>query len=135
MTAVVVTEKLALVAPAATVTLAGTLATVGLLLDSVTTIPLAGAAAVNVTVPVLSAPPITDEGVTLRADKVAVGVAACGVNPRTEENGPAAPAAFRARTRQKSGCAGRPVIVARDALTVWLDVIVAKPVDVEIWMR
>src|SRR2546427_1079760 len=44
--------KAALVAPAGTVTLAGTVATVASLLESVTTAPPAGAAALRVTVPI-----------------------------------------------------------------------------------
>ena len=44
-------ENIALVAPAPTVTLAGTVAADVLLLDSVTTAPLVGAAAVRVAVP------------------------------------------------------------------------------------
>ena len=39
------------------------------------------------------------------------------------------------RTRQKSCWVGKPVIVARDSLTVWLDVIVPKLLELEIWMR
>ena len=134
-TVLVVIVKVALVAPGETVTLAGTVAAAVLALLRLTMAPLAGAAALSVTVPCDVLPPTTDVGVTLRADKVAAGVAACTVNRRTDENGPAAPAEFRARTRQKSCWAGRPVIVARDALTVWLDVIVAKLFEVEIWMR
>jgi len=57
-TAVVVTENVAVVCPAATVTLAGTVAAV-LLLPSVTTAPPAGATAVSVTVPSELAPPVT----------------------------------------------------------------------------
>lgn len=60
-TAVVVTVKVAVVEPAATVTLDGTVA-VALLDASVTTKPPAGAAADSVTVPVLEAPPATDVG-------------------------------------------------------------------------
>ncbi len=59
LTAVVVTVKLALLAPPGTVTLAGTLATPGLLLESDATKPPDGAAAVTVTVPVTGFPPIT----------------------------------------------------------------------------
>lgn len=51
--------KPALVAPAATVTLAGTVATAVLLLESVTTMPPEGAAAVSVTVPLTELPPVT----------------------------------------------------------------------------
>jgi hypothetical protein len=55
-TAVVVTANVAVVAPAATVTLAGTVAD-ALLLERVTTAPPVGAAALSVTVPVELAPP------------------------------------------------------------------------------
>ena len=58
VTTVVVTENVAVDCPAATVTLAGTAAAV-LLLPSVTTAPPVGATALNVTVPVEPAPPVT----------------------------------------------------------------------------
>jgi hypothetical protein len=63
-TGVVVTVNVALVAPAATVTLAGTVAAAVLLLVRATTAPPAGAALLNVTVPVEDAPPVTVAGLT-----------------------------------------------------------------------
>jgi hypothetical protein len=58
-TVLVVTENVALVAPAATVTLAGTWAAVVLLLDRETAAPPVGAAPLSVTVPVDDVPPVT----------------------------------------------------------------------------
>src|SRR5438309_10239249 len=58
-TALVLTGKVALVAPAATVTLPATVATAGLLLDSVTCAPPPGAGPPSVTVPVELLPPPT----------------------------------------------------------------------------
>src|SRR3981081_384249 len=57
-TALVLTVNVALVAPAATVTLEGTLAAVVLLLESVTCAPPDGAGPLNVTVPVEEFPPV-----------------------------------------------------------------------------
>lgn len=62
-TAVVLTVNVAVVAPAATVTLAGSVAE-PLLLDRVTTAPPAGARLPSVTVPVEEPPPVTDAGFT-----------------------------------------------------------------------
>src|SRR4051812_1833076 len=62
VTVLVLTANVALFAPAATVTDGSTVAALRLLLVSVTTAPPAGAALVSVTVPVLSAPPISTEG-------------------------------------------------------------------------
>jgi hypothetical protein len=67
-TPLVVIVKVALVAPAATVTLAGTTAAAVLLLDKVTTAPPAGALPVRVTVPVELFPPTTDVGVLVRVE-------------------------------------------------------------------
>jgi hypothetical protein len=114
------TTKVALEAPAATVTLAGTATTDVFALLNVTTAPPLGAPPVNVIVPCAVVPPTTEVGLTLTADKLAGVVvdAAWAVNRREAENGPATPAELKARTRQKSRCAGRPVIVACDTLTV-----------------
>jgi len=68
VTVLVVTVKLALLAPAATVTLAGTVAAPVLLLVSVTTAPPVGAAPLNVTVPCDVFPPTTLVGFTLMAE-------------------------------------------------------------------
>lgn len=66
----VVTVNVRLVAPAATVTLAGTVAAAVLLLESETALPPAGAAADNVTVPVDDAPPFTLPGLSDSDDRV-----------------------------------------------------------------
>ena len=63
-TGLVLTGKVALVAPAGTVTLDGTVATAGLLLESPTTAPPAGAGLAKRTVPVAELPPCTQVGET-----------------------------------------------------------------------
>ncbi len=68
-TALVVTVKVAVVAFAGTVTVAGTWAAAVLLLDRVTAAPPAGARPDNVTVPVEEVPPITEVGLRLNAFK------------------------------------------------------------------
>jgi hypothetical protein len=72
-TALVVMAKVLVVAPAATVTEAGTVAAFVLLLASVTTAPPAGAALLSVTLPVLFAPPVTAVGFTVTPFKAAGG--------------------------------------------------------------
>src|SRR5438067_9583930 len=64
-TVLVVIAKVAVVALAGTVTEAGTVAALVLLLASVTTAPAAGAALPSVTVPVLPTPPVTAAGFTV----------------------------------------------------------------------
>ena len=71
-TGLVLTVNVAVVAPAATVTLAGTCAAAVLLLDNVTTAPPVGAALLRVTVPVDEDPPMTLVGFKVTEDKVTV---------------------------------------------------------------
>ena len=66
----VVTGKVAEVAPAATVMLDGTVATVVLLLESWMVIPLGGAMPLRVTVPVDGLPPTTFDGFNFNEDNV-----------------------------------------------------------------
>src|SRR5436190_24326744 len=64
VTALVLTVNVALVAPAATVTLEGTVATDVLLLESATCAPPDGAGPLSVTVPVEESPPVTVVGLS-----------------------------------------------------------------------
>lgn len=68
----VLTLKVALVAPAGTVTLGGTLAA-PLLLESATCAPPVGAGPLSVTVPVEDAPPITPAGLSVSEETVGRG--------------------------------------------------------------
>ena len=73
VTGVVVTVKFAVVLPAATVTLAGTVAE-ALLLDRATEMPPVGAVAFRVTVPVEGLPPVTEVGLSETEDNATAGV-------------------------------------------------------------
>jgi hypothetical protein len=77
-TDVVVIVKVALVTPAGTVTVAGTVVALELA-ESDTDAPLAGAAALNVTVPVEELPPATLGGLSESAESVTTGGGAGGL--------------------------------------------------------
>src|SRR5712672_2267787 len=72
VTALVLIVKVALAAPARTVTLEGTLAAT-LLLESVTWAPPAGAGALSAIVPVEELPPVTVEGLSVSEERVGTG--------------------------------------------------------------
>src|SRR5882757_4951481 len=72
-TAIVVTCTVARLSPAATVTLAGTVAAEVLLLDRETTVPPVGAGPLSITVPVDGFPPLTLVGLTVSALRVGPG--------------------------------------------------------------
>jgi len=119
LTAVVVTLNVALVAPAATVTLAGTVATAVLLPDSVTTAAPAGAALVNVAVPCAAAPPTTLAGLRPIADSAAAAAAAAfGWKRSAADHAPAVPAELMPRTRHQCRTLANPPIVNCDGVTV-----------------
>src|SRR5262249_5496089 len=75
VTPFVVTVNVVLVAPAGTVTLAGTVATAVLLLERVTTVPPAGAGALRVTVPCEVLLPITLVGLSVNEKTLTVAAA------------------------------------------------------------
>ena len=80
VTALVVTMKLALLAPAGTVTLAGTAATPVLLLERETTAPPVGAAPLRLTVPVEDVPPVTLVGLSVNDERETAGAAGVTVS-------------------------------------------------------
>jgi len=70
VTALVLTVNVALLAPAATVTLAGTVAVDVLLLERETVAPPVGAGPLSVTVPVEADPPVTLVGFNVSEERV-----------------------------------------------------------------
>jgi hypothetical protein len=83
-TELVLTANVALVAPAPTVTLEGTLAAVVLLLESITCAPPDGAGPLNVTVPVEEFPPVTLAGFSESEEREAG--AGAGAGAEAEDN-------------------------------------------------
>jgi hypothetical protein len=73
VTALVLTVNVALLAPAATVTVAGTVAADVLLLERETTAPPVGAGPLSVTVPVEGDPPVTLVGFSVSEERVRAG--------------------------------------------------------------
>ena len=108
----VVIENVALVAPAATVTLDGTVATAVLLLDSDTAAPPVGAPAESVTVPTAAVPTVTLAAlrptvVTVGVVDVGVGVGALELPPHCTMDRTAATAATASRVAFTRCPAGR----------------------------
>ena len=77
-TLTVVTVKLANTLPEGTVTVVGTFARLGILLDNFTTKPAAGAGAVSVTVPIDAAAPLTVVGLRVSEARPADGDTGAG---------------------------------------------------------
>src|SRR3954468_9716760 len=102
-----------------TVTLAGTLATVGSLLDSETTAPPSGAGVLITIVPDEASPPTTVDGLMSSVESIAGGGESPAVKLRTAENGPACPTLLIPRTRQKYVTVASPLVTYMfDPLTV-----------------
>jgi hypothetical protein len=118
VTVFVVTVKVALVAPAGTVTLDDTVAAAVLLLVNVTTAPPEGAADVRVAVPCTAVPPVTLAGLIASADNAGAEGVPCGVKLRTLDHAPAVPALLRPRTRHQCCRLASDVAVCCDAVTV-----------------
>lgn len=114
----VVIVNVALVLAAATVTLAGAVATPVLLLASVTTAPPDGAAAVSVAVPCDEVPPTTLVGLTDSAERAGADATGCGVKRRTVDHAPTVPAELTARTRHQCRRFGSEPSVNCEPVTV-----------------
>src|SRR3954468_12053157 len=120
---------------AGAVAVAGTLATAGLLLESEITAPPSGAPVLRTAVPLDGVPPATMDGFASMVERAAGGGACCGEKLRTADQGPATPAVFTPRTRQKC------MVVARPVVAYMVSVVVASrtsgavnPLESSIWI-
>lgn len=113
VTVLVVTVNVVLVAPAGTVTLAGTVATAVLLLVRETGVPAEGAAAERVTVAVDVLPPVTVPGLRLSAETEAAGPPA-GCTVRVVETVTPAPTAEMVTAVE---AAGAEVVMLKEPAT------------------
>jgi hypothetical protein len=95
--------------PTGTVTLAGTAATAGLLLESAMTV-VSGAAVLTITVPLDASPPATVGGLMSRFVTDVGGGGACGVKLRVADHAPGTPAELTPRTRQNCVVVARPPV-------------------------
>src|SRR5262245_10666511 len=98
----------------AIVTVAGTDATSGALLESETSAPPNGAPTLSTTVPDEPVPPTTVDGWVDIVESVAGGGAACGVKLRTADHAPGVPAMLIPRARQKWVTASSPPVAYED---------------------
>lgn len=99
-------------------TVAGTLATAGLLLDSEMRAPPSGAGVLKTTVPLDPFPPTTVDGFVENVDNVGGGGACCGVKVHVADHAPGVPAEFTPRTRQKCGVAARSLVTYWEVETI-----------------
>ena len=113
----VVIAKVPVKPPVGTVTVAGTLATAGLLLDRETTV-VSGAETLTITVPLDESPPATVAGLTSRFVSEVGSGAGRGRTLRVAENAPGVPAVLTPRTRQNRFVDGRPPARYADDVTV-----------------
>ena len=135
VTAFVLTSNDPLVAPAATVIVAGIAALV-LLLDSCTVAPPEGAAVVSVTVPREVFPPTTLVGLSAIEDSAGADAMARGVKRRTVDHAPAVPAELTPRTRHQCRRDARLAAVYCEGATVALTTIgEEKVLESSTWTR
>jgi hypothetical protein len=116
-TVAVAIVKLAVKLFAGAVVDADTLATAGWLLVSEITAPPSGAPELSTTVPLEESPPTTVAGLMSMEPRTAGGGACCGVKLRTADHGPATPAPFTPRTRQKWVVVARPLVAYIESVT------------------